>query len=87
MGQDGAAPPMAQGKGPTAAVERLFGATTPEANWFTVTFVSAVPPQQVNAIVDGLAADVEWAPSAGRDHATSLTGGRACCFSYCAGLR
>ncbi|MEO1459795.1 MAG: serine hydrolase [Pseudomonadota bacterium] len=48
---------MAQGNGPTAAVERLFHSTTPEADWFTDAFVAAVPPQQVRAIVDGLVAD------------------------------
>lgn len=57
MGQDGTAPPMVQANRQTGAVERLFGATTPEANWFTEAFVAAVPPQQVSAIVDGLVSD------------------------------
>ncbi|MEM9782677.1 MAG: serine hydrolase [Pseudomonadota bacterium] len=57
LGQDGAVPPTAQGNGPTAAVERLFGATAPEASWFTDAFAAAVPPQQVSAIIDGLVAD------------------------------
>ena len=30
---------------------------------------------------------LEWAPRAGHDQAASLTGGRACCLSYCSGLR
>ncbi|MEM9763455.1 MAG: serine hydrolase [Pseudomonadota bacterium] len=57
MGQDGTAPSIEQGNGPTAAVERLFHSTAPEADWFTDAFVAAVPPQQVSAIVDALVAD------------------------------
>lgn len=30
---------------------------------------------------------LEWAPWAGHDQAASLTGGRACFFSYWSGLR
>jgi hypothetical protein len=31
--------------------------------------------------------DLEWAPRIGQDQAAFLTGGRACFFSYCSGLR
>jgi beta-lactamase class A len=39
---------------PTAALERLFSAPTPQAEWFAETFRAVVPLSQVEQILDGL---------------------------------
>ena len=42
---------------PRTALARLFDSEPVEADWFTTDFVTAVPPSQVDGIIDALTAD------------------------------